>query len=354
MIFCWFSDVHLADVAPASRKDESYSDVVIEKLLFIAQTCLKVNAEYAVFGGDLFHSKIASKISHGLVNKILKVLDEFPCPILFIVGSHDISYGRLETINKRPIGTILKHPMVRFLEEPYIINPDFEIVDEDTELLIRVLPLSDTYNKTDEVLNKIKEYKKSSAINSFTGKYYDIALLHQPIVKDKKVYPYEVIPADDLAGEFDLGLIAHMHDDKGIWESTLNNKTTTFAQVGSVSRTSIDDKGRKPKFLLFDVTNKNKKISLSYKEVEIPVVEDVFKEESSDNKIDESIKTLLDNVNETSFGIFSTEEAIKAIGEEILFEAYNPEIDPASEDQALEFYHAVKEKAVEILEKVKG
>lgn len=353
MIFCWFSDVHLADVAPASRIDD-YSNVVIEKLLFIAQTCLKVKAEYVLFGGDLFHSKIASKISHGLVNKILKVLDEFPCPILFIVGSHDISYGRIETINKRPIGTILKHPGVRFLEEPYIINPDpVGVIDENTELLIRVLPLSDTYNKTDEVLNTIRNDKKISSIKGFTGKYYDIALLHQPIVKDKKVYPYDVIPADDLAGEFDLGLIAHMHDDKGIWERPLNNKVTIFAQVGSVSRTSIDDKGRKPKFLLFDVSNKNKEISLSYKEVEIPIVEAVFKEESSDNKIDESIKTLLDNVNETSFGIFSTEEAIKAIGKEILYEAYRSDIEPASEDQALEFYRTVKEKAVEILEKVK-
>ena len=116
MKFCWFTDVHVSDVPPSMRQ-ENYSEEIFDMIRETADVCRKIKADYAIFGGDWFHSKVSSRVSHNLVNESLKVLDEFPCPILWLVGSHDVPYGRLDFMDKRPIGTLLRHPKVIYIDD---------------------------------------------------------------------------------------------------------------------------------------------------------------------------------------------------------------------------------------------
>lgn len=368
MIFTWWTDAHLADVPPSMRK-EDYSEEILSKINQIANISNKVNADFSIFGGDFFHSKLASKVSHSLVNRALKVLDEFPCPILWILGSHDISYGRVETLNKRPIGTILKHPNVTYMDKPYQVDSvPVPMPNENGGLRIRFLPVSDTYNKPEEVLQTLNEQLAQSVDHGFIkngGEYYNIAVLHQPVVKDNKNYPYDVIHADDLLGYADLVLFGHMHNYDGTWTITGScpdendrdvDMQTIISNVGSISRPSVDDVNREPRMFLFDVSLKGDKPIFSSKELILdhkPATE-VFKvEEANKNAdIDNQIKGLLDNMKDTSFGLFDKEQAIKSIAEDIMFECFNEHIEPCAEDQAQEFYSKVRDKAVEILRKV--
>lgn len=348
MRFIFFADVHISDTAPSLRT-ETYTEDILDKLEEIASLCATAKTDYAIFGGDFFNSKIAARVSHNLVNKSLTVLDKFPCPIIFIVGSHDVPYGRLDLLYKRPIGTILRHPKVMYIS-------DVLELCESKSLSIRIFPVSDSYNNTTEEVLTALRMQREGFKGTPTLKYYDIALLHQPVVREG-TYPYPVVQAVDLVGEADLCLYGHMHNYEGVWTTVVADKSTTFVNLGAVSRGSIDEKSlsREPKVFLFEVSEEGT-LSLQ-KEVCLksarPVAE-VFrlaeKQEQLDRAVD--IEVLLTSMKETQFVVFSTQSAIERI--KSLTYSGRADLLPEEHDFSAAHFEAVKTVAVELLEELEA
>lgn len=344
MRFCWFSDVHLADTPPSMRQ-EGYAEDIFLKLEEIAVLCKTAKVDYALMGGDWFNSKISSRISHNLVNASLAALDAFPCPIIFIVGSHDVPYGRLDLLHKRPIGTILRHPRVE-----YISDTDVRQLTKGAS--VRIFPVSDAYNNTtEEIVEVITDMKRRDG-HLPDEKHFDIAMLHQPVVKEGS-FPYPVVQSADIVGLADLVLFGHMHNYDGVWDMTVEGQTTTFVNVGAVSRGSMDEQtlARQPRVFLFDV-DEDCKLSLQ-KEVVLKSAKSavgVFKVAEKEEQVlrEADIEALLLSVKETQFGTFSTQSALEKI--RLLPYAYRDELSSESNDAAAGHFESVKSIAVEILE----
>lgn len=352
MNFVFFTDAHLSDTAPASRTD-NYTDEILKKLYEVSDICRRVKASYALFGGDWFNSKVAAKISHSLVNKSLNVIDSFPCPIIWILGSHDVSYGRIDSIEKRPIGIILKHPKVIFIDDAYEIDiPNLSNVP----LRARFLPVSDTYNTYKEVVDKVSGMmsKPDQDFISEGGIYYNIALLHQPIARSREKVPYEVMYAVDLVGYADMLLYGHMHKYEGTWEETgyFPDESDNDVElkllvngIGSISRNTIDRYEHNPGVFIFGVNYINNEIKINHQEhflTEVKAKEEVFKApELVETDID--IKEFMSQINKVSFGLFTKEKAI-----EVIQNFVESNLDKSI---SIETLKRVKCKAVEILEK---
>jgi len=345
----WWSDAHVSDVPPVMRT-EGYTEDIFLKIEEIAELCVSEKVDYSLFGGDFFNSKIASRVSHNLVNRSLRTLDKFPCPIIWIVGSHDVPYGRLDLLYKRPIGTLLRHPKVKY------ITDTLELSDKDIN--VRIFPVSDAYNNTtEEVVNALTAMKHARPLSWATGTgSYDIAMLHQPVVKDGS-YPYPVIQSADLVGLSDMLLYGHMHNYVGEWELALDGHKTTFVNVGAISRGSLDEKtlSRVPMTLLFDVSKtESGSFRMTYKETPLKSAkpaEQVFrlaeKQESVDREAD--IEALLTSVKETGFAAFSSQAAV----DRIKSLSYG-EDESTADTTALMHFETVKTVAVEILEELGG
>ena len=344
MRFLFFTDLHVSDTPPVMRT-EGYTEDIFLKLEEIAELCRVEKVDYALFGGDFFNSKIASRVSHNLVNRSLRTLDKFPCSIVWIVGSHDVPYGRLDLLYKRPIGTLLRHPKVRY------ITDTLELSDDDVN--VRIFPVSDAYNNTtEEVVAALSDMRDRVHLEET----FDIALLHQPVVKEGS-YPYPVIRSADLVGMADLLLYGHMHDYVGEWELTADEQKTIFVNIGAVSRGSLTEKAlsRVPMVLLFDVSKiKDGTLGMTYREIPLKSAkpaEQVFrlaeKQESVNREAD--IEALLVSVKETGFAAFSSQSAI----ERIKGMSYG-EDEQIADTGALLHFEAVKTVAIGILEELGG
>ena len=348
MRFVWWSDFHISDTPPSMRT-ESYTEDILAKGYEIAELCTTEKADYAIFGGDFFNSKIASRVSHSLVNASLTLLSKFPCPVIFIVGSHDVPYGRLDLMYKRPIGTLLRHPNVIYVDNVTTLDL------QDREHCIRLLPVSDSYNNTtDEVVAALKEQRAQSDGVDPDRKMYDIALLHQPVVKGG-TYPYPVIQAADLVGTADLILYGHMHNYEGVWDMTVEGQTTKFVNVGAVSRGSLDEKtlARKPTVVSFAVNEVPelydlKEIALKSAKPAAQVFRLTENQESLERGAD--IEALLGSVRKTQFGAFSVQSAV----EKIRSLEYTSRTDVLPEEHEISEAHfsAVKNTAVKLLEEI--
>jgi DNA repair protein SbcD/Mre11 len=347
MKFLWWSDFHIADVPPVMRS-ATYKEDVFSKGYEIASLCEERGVDYSIFGGDFFNSKVSARISHSLVNEALRLLNAFPCEVLFLVGSHDIPYGRPDLAEKRPIGTLLQHPSVSFLNGARLLLP-----------AVRLYAVSDSYNNTtEEVLAELAKQRDVTEralaeLPKRRSHYYEVAVLHQPVVKEG-TYPYEVIQASDLVGTADLILYGHMHNYEGIWDLTVNDKTTKFVNVGAIARGVLDEKtlSRTPTVVLFEL---DEHVLVSIEEIPLKSARpanEIFRMAEKQERLEREadIEALLVSVKETQFGMFSAHGAVEKI--RALQYALRTDILPEDKEVSEAHFEAVKNAAIEILEEL--
>jgi predicted phosphodiesterase len=214
-----FTDPHYKDKAPITRTDD-YAKALIDKTLKISKLAKKVKAKAVFCGGDVFDVKDSIKISYWLTNTLIQVFKEFPCPVYSLIGNHDITYDRLDTIGKQPLGTLFESGALKHLDK--VVIDDVEIIGLDFT----------PANKT-EIEHFVIEKKENKQIiiahhNLFLG---------QTQFYDEKAISYEQLSEVVNA---DIILNGHIHypvDGKYIVK--LNNKY--FVNPGSLSRGSLTD-----------------------------------------------------------------------------------------------------------------
>src|SRR4051812_11501053 len=95
-------DVHLADKNPAMRID-NYRDNGFFELGLIRQKAVEEKADYVGITGDIFDEKSPHKSSHYLVSTAMSMFNSYPCPVGSVIGNHDITHNRLESMQKQPL-----------------------------------------------------------------------------------------------------------------------------------------------------------------------------------------------------------------------------------------------------------
>lgn len=128
----WRTDVHLSDVAPASRTDD-WMDTCFEKLDQIKDLCGKIGATALLDGGDLFHIKSPSRNSHRLVERAAAHHADYPCPVFVTPGNHDAVYGDYAYLPQQPLGVLYAAGVVNRLYDEH------EAVFEQDGVKVRVV-----------------------------------------------------------------------------------------------------------------------------------------------------------------------------------------------------------------------
>lgn len=103
------NDLHLTDVAPASRRD-NYVDELFGLLDQIAQAAEKVKADAVCIAGDIFHSK-DRPMGAPLLSRLIRWcgrLDSNGTAVLVIPGNHDLKYNNLATLPQQPLNVLLE------------------------------------------------------------------------------------------------------------------------------------------------------------------------------------------------------------------------------------------------------
>lgn len=230
-----FTDIHLADRNPASRKD-NYLESIFSKIDQAREICEQRKVDVALCAGDIFHLKTPSKNSHYMVSQMIALLKRFPCPVLAIYGNHDIRQDNISTLAKQPFYTLVKSEAVKYLEDEFFNSGD-----------IRIFGMDYVSNPDYADFNKANSGEKVQicvAHVNASSKFDDLF--------GERVYTYQELAKTSP----DVFVFGHYHPDQGI--EIHNNKH--FINVGSISRGSLkkDELSRIPSLGYIEVSDEFK------------------------------------------------------------------------------------------------
>jgi DNA repair exonuclease SbcCD nuclease subunit len=100
MKLLFVGDVHMADRSP-SKRDANYRGDIFRKLEEIVEIAVKSKVDLVVFAGDIFHHKPPRDTTHRTVHQLIALMESFGVPVYICVGNHDITEGRLESLEKQ-------------------------------------------------------------------------------------------------------------------------------------------------------------------------------------------------------------------------------------------------------------
>lgn len=109
-------DLHLDSTTPSSRVDD-YSDTSISKLYSLKNICLVKSIKCVVFLGDIFNKHDQSNT---YLNKVLKVFKSFKddnISLYTVVGNHDLSFERMDTLSRSPLQMLFTTGLLNHLDQ---------------------------------------------------------------------------------------------------------------------------------------------------------------------------------------------------------------------------------------------
>ncbi len=230
------SDLHLADRAPSSCQDGYLDDLfgLLEQTVKVAGE-RKVAA--VVWAGDIFHVKAPSRTSHRLVQRTIRLLSSYPCPVYIVPGNHDITSDRLDSIHQtQPLGVLFESGAAQRLEgwAEYDGPPGW--------LPIYGVPWIQGYGEYAEgceaafgVNQELLSWHMSPG-----PVRYGLVVAHAPLYPPGRESPYEYFPAEKWAEEMGgAGSVfyGHVHPWHGVYESG----GVTFCNHGALSRGSLHE-----------------------------------------------------------------------------------------------------------------
>ena len=246
MKFLFVGDVHVADTPP-SKRDHNYREDILRKLEEIVDIATAAKVDAVLFAGDIFHHKQPRKVSHRLVLDLLRIFGAFPVQVYILVGNHDITEGRLESLEKQPLGVLGKSPNVTLLTWD-----STEVRTESEHVTLHPVPGVPKVTLED-----------FSSQHSPEATSWNIGIVHQSIFEDVSKLPFVlqdkpfIFKAEEVAKAMPacgLILYGHEHSRHGIYKSG----GTMFVNLGSICRGTINDSdlNKEPSVFLFELTDK--------------------------------------------------------------------------------------------------
>ncbi len=175
-----------------------------------------------VWAGDIFHIKTPGRNSHKLVNEMIDVVKAYPKQLYIVVGNHDITSDRLDSIPAQPIGTLFKAGARRL-----------EGWTQTTSPCVYGVPWQQRFS--DEAV--------SSALVGWRDcepESQCLVVTHAPLYPPGEELPYEFYDARKWAsamGNRGSVFYGHVHNPHGVY--VLDG--VTFCNNGALSRGSLDE-----------------------------------------------------------------------------------------------------------------
>lgn len=205
-------DFHLADSAPASRKDD-YRAAGLRKLDQIVELANSSAVDVVLFLGDIFHRKRPNSVSHYLVNEINVRLGRLFSDPYLLVGNHDATAEK--ALQFFPVSNLNLHRML----EPVVLD-GWKFLPYHA-----LLPLDTPIDRLRAMLGD-HDPRKS------------IVLCHIDLLVDLNYYAFgEVSIQDAIAINPAFLFFGHIHKRYG---PVMHDNTTVF-NPGPVMRTSLDE-----------------------------------------------------------------------------------------------------------------
>ncbi len=225
-------DVHLSD-KPPSKCTDTYNDDLFDLLAEIVKIAGDRAVDAVVFAGDIFHIKRPDRTSHKTVQRMIDVVQSFPCDVYGVVGNHDIQHDRISTIfETQPFGVLLQAGMI--------------LLDGWTarDLPLYGVPWQQDWQTASPAFESWREQWGRAAEH---GAGWGLIVAHAPLYPPGQELPWENIPAETVAewmggdGHIYYG---HVHDLHG----TFVAGGVPFCNQGSISRGSLheSDFNRRP------------------------------------------------------------------------------------------------------------
>lgn len=207
------NDIHLSDSPPVNRT-RHYQDEIFDKLDF----AFSLESDAVILTGDVFHHHHPQKTSHYLVGRLWEFIEHHNKPVYCIIGNHDVYAGRIDNINKQPLGMLAKHPLVTMLDDgiDYNINGvKVRAVNWDYKFY--------TTEGADLIKYQLDKFKKP-----------DLLVSHAPILDSTNPY-FQTIALSELSGLAKVISWGHIHAQHPVTKID----GTYFSNPGSLSRRSL-------------------------------------------------------------------------------------------------------------------
>jgi predicted phosphodiesterase len=295
LILC-VNDIHASRRPPSSCTDTYWPDL-LDLLYQTAEVARERGVSAVVWAGDVFHHKAPSRTDHGLVQDLIEVARDYPCPLFVVPGNHDIQHDRLDSIYAtQPLGVLFKAG-VRCLE-------GWDGPDEDSQLDLYGVPWQQEWS----------EQCVHEALADWRRETYGCSLVvtHAPIYPPAREPRYpgaEFTPASWWAGA--MGgegylLYGHIHEPHDVWR----HEGVTFCNYGALSRGSLDEYNlhRQVGVTIWDSgTSRFEFVPLKAKPAE-----QVFRLRQREEVVtaQRSLDAFLAGVREVTFGVLSVESVI--------------------------------------------
>lgn len=235
--FVVINDPHVADVGPSSRCDD-YANTCIQKLTEVAEACKVVKASALIITGDLYNFKNPRRSSHEMNNRLMEVFRSASCDVLTILGNHDLD-GSIATLDKQPIGVLIKSGVVKLLTQTVYTSPGNPSV--------HIVGHNHSYTNPMLFMEEIEAAQRDPA-------HIFVDVCHTGLLTEETNIP-EMFNVHSIwhRGIWNVLLSGHIHNDLGIVQDAQSNKL--FCNVGALLRGTIAESNlvRTPKYLVLEV-----------------------------------------------------------------------------------------------------
>jgi DNA repair exonuclease SbcCD nuclease subunit len=254
----WSTDWHFSDVPPGRRKDD-YRSALLDKLSFVRGLVEKLHGA-ALCGGDVFHHKKPGHAGNSLrlLIDLMQSLRRFPQGKVFgSVGNHDLSWDRMDTLPRQPLGLLIECQVYHDLNREPIV---FTNSDETVRVSVETFPFAET----DATLqNLLSSGPRQPGVDHRVGIVH--AYGHEG--NEGKMFETKTIGYNQLKGlDFDVLLWGHDHSR----HETVEVGGITHVNLGSMARAAFSyDELDRP--VVATILSFGTDGVLRYKEVPIPV-----------------------------------------------------------------------------------
>lgn len=247
-------DIHLMD-RPSVNVTDSYTDDMFALLDQTVQIAKDLKLDGVVWAGDVFHLKNPSRNSHSLVQRAIKVVQSYPCPLYIVVGNHDISNDRLESIADQPIGELFLAGAINldgWAPKGWLFG----------------VPWQQRWQEDGTPMEAFQHYREDLAGVNLSE--HPLVVTHAPIYPPSMELEWEFVPTkgehgiSSAMGNTGALYYGHIHEPHGVF----NVEGVRYCNFGALSRGSLTEYNRTREIAvtLYDTTTGEfEKIVLDYK-----------------------------------------------------------------------------------------
>jgi exonuclease SbcD len=232
------NDIHARKRPPSSCTDSYWPD-----LLDLLDQCVEVarsrEVSAMVLAGDIFDHKAPSRTDHAVVRGLKeRLIWPAPCPVLAVVGNHDMQNDRIESVTEtQPLGVLEGPGGLQLLEGWAGVGPLYGVPWQQQWSGQRVHEVLAGYREV------VRSWQALPAIERGTVPVRHLVVTHAPIYPPGQEPHYEgaeFTPASwwaEAMGNEGYLLYGHIHEPHGVWQ----HEGVTFCNYGALSRGSLDE-----------------------------------------------------------------------------------------------------------------